>query len=492
MKIKRFEANSMSEALRMIKKEFGEDAVILSAKNNRKSGRLFAGKQAPVVVTAAIDPGASDAPATDEATEAQSMADHFEPSAPVQQTKKQENIGRILEGYTPITRTGLQKLQPKLVSMVSKTATYHPSEDDCGRALETLQEKLATQQGLNQTLSTEIADRIMKLVDTSDSDLDDSEMVTVLSHIITAKNWVAPIKPLVRNTQRIVVMVGPSGAGKTTTVAKIAAHTLINDNGDVAVISLDDQRIAGTTELERYAQILNFSFAAAAQPQDVAAALERASEQGLIVIDTPGIGLDDPDRMERLGQILDTLDQPEVHLLINAGAREQVMARTIDFFMPLGVNRLLPTHLDWAERLGPFLNQLAKFRVPVAYLCTGTQIPEAIIKATATQIAAMLLSVDVDSEDIASHIEAEEITVVQRRSGERSSEQYVANCNSDIFHHQSCKSVTRISKSNVVNFQNPDEAMGRGFKPCRMCCMDLLTPKPIDRSARSRYADIRN
>lgn len=488
MKIKRFEAQSMSEALRMIKKEFGEEAVILSAKNNRKGGRLFAGKSAKVVVTAAIDRNAVAGAENEKIEETSPMTDEFEPKTPAQGRGVSEHLGRLLEGYTPITRTGMQKLQPKLVNIVSRVQSHHHDEHDTSASqLADLQQSL-TEQGLNQSLAAELANRMVDLA--GDDTLDDKEKVSVLSQIITAKNWVAPIKPLARSLQRIVVMVGPCGAGKTSAVAKLAAHALIGGQHDMAVISLDDQRVAGTTELERYAQIMSFPFEAVTRRQQFSKAMERFSDCGLILIDTPGIGQEELERMERVGQMLDMLENPEVHLLVNAAIREQVMARTIEFFLPLGVNRLMPTHLDWAERLGPFVNQLTKFRMPVSYLSTGTQVPEGIRLAAAGEMAAMLLSIDGNAHRGEGFEEA--ITVVKRRPNDSATGRYVANSNSDIFHHLTCKSASRISRGNAVNFKDPGEAMDQGFKPCRMCCMDLLTPKPIDRLARTRYAGTRN
>ncbi|NNK00854.1 MAG: hypothetical protein HKP58_10625 [Desulfatitalea sp.] len=162
------------------------------------------------------------------------------------------------------------------------------------------------------------------------------------------------------------------------------------------------------------------------------------------------------------------------------------MVRTIDFFMPLAINRLLPTHLDWTERFGPLINQVAKYRLPIGYLSTGAAVPEALQLATSKQIAALLLAVetarDGGNENLGS------VTVVQQGPETTAAIQYVANCNSDIFHHNECKSVARISMDNAVMFKDPTEAMDQGFKPCRMCCMALLTPKPIERSARSRFA----
>jgi flagellar biosynthesis protein FlhF len=172
-------------------------------------------------------------------------------------------------------------------------------------------------------------------------------------------------------------------------------------------------------------------------------------------------------------------------LLIHAGAREQVMARTVDYYKPLNISRMLPTHVDWCRQLGPFLNLTARHPWPIAYLGTGPQVPEDLQLLTARQLAAMMVGRPAGPESQA-------VEDLPGMSQSAPSGQYVANRNSDIFHDRSCKYVQRMNDDNMLIFKDSADAIDQGFIACRLCCMAHLVPKPIDRPAHPRFAGSRN
>ena len=486
MKIKRFEASNMAEALRMVKKEFGEDAVILSAKTLEKSPRLFGGQSGgQVVVTAAIDVNSPERDTAVTFTPSGQAAMAKANGERASEQKPPYGISRILQHFTPITRTGQKKLQPKVIRLMNEaqdearlTATF-PQERPVSERLR--------EQGLSGVICDELVDQLNHLM--PDADSSDMALLSNLSQIIEARGWVAPAVPNHRNESRIVVLAGPHGVGKTTTAAKLAAHSVLNAGDSVALLSLDDQRVAGTTELQRYAGIMGVHFESAGNPEQVRAALERMKEARLIVVDTPGLGPNDACGKANLSRLLDHLGDAEIHLLIHAGAQEQVMSGTIQHYKSLKIKRLLPTHVDWCRHFGPFINQLRRHHWPISYMGIGAQVPEGLRLLTSKHLAAMLLGLSVQTE-------AEEIrtpvTVVGRPTKNADAGRYVANRNSDIFHEASCKSVSRINNDNAIIFRDPSDALSQGFKPCRMCCIAHFAPKPIDRRENRHFAGSRN
>jgi hypothetical protein len=152
---------------------------------------------------------------------------------------------------------------------------------------------------------------------------------------------------------------------------------------------------------------------------------------------------------------------------------------------------VLPTHLDWTDRIGPFINQISRHRLSMSYMGSGVRVPEDLHAATDRDLAMRLLALEsLQDQDPQ---EGPGVTVVQRRAPvSHAGPQYVANRNSDIFHQTDCKSVQRISEANALLFQDSNEALAQGFKPCRMCCSEHIVLKPIDRLARTRYAGSRN
>ena len=485
MKIKRFEAPSMSDALRMIKKEFGEEAVILSAKNLSKTSRLFGKRDgAKVIVTAAIDEELREQESS-ESVEGKlwNLPDFSSESASSSRDIVEER-STILDRYTPITRTGQQKLRPKLVRLKSEARRL---ENPVVESNPISIYPLLREQGLNEEVAAELATIASKTMSPADGEQDS---VDALTQAIQTKEWIVPGSALRQKERSIIVLVGPNGSGKTATAAKLAARALLDEQRTVGIISLDNQRVAGTDELSRFAGIMGLNFETATEPQQLSDVMGRMAEAELIVIDTPGIGYGDHEGRQFLEEMIGVISAPEVHLLLNASSQEKAVSKMIRFFRSVGVNRVLPTHLDWADQIGPFVNQMSQHRLPMSYLGTGARIPEDLCIATSRILAMRLLSIEATDEVMTDGQDA--ITVVKRRSeGNEGAQQFVANQNSDIFHRIDCKAVKRINNTNALVFNDSNEALAQGFKPCRMCCSEHIVLKPIDRLARTRYAGSR-
>jgi flagellar biosynthesis protein FlhF len=478
MKIKRFEASSMSEALRMIKKDFGEEAVILSAKSMKKSSRLLGGKRAKqVIVTAAID--ASPAPC------GKADADNFKSgigkptTAAANHDEGSSKAVSFLERFKPITRTGQRKLQPKLVRMLKQDQTQPQATDP---ALD----QILISQGVDEHLAADLHQKTMALTNKALHVKD--ELHTALSQVITASNVVGPHSPATMDTRRIMVLVGAAGVGKTTTVAKFAAKQAMQFGREsVALLTLDDQRIAGQAELERYAHILGIELRRAYHVDDIGRELESLGHR-LVVVDTPGMAARDHAQLEQLRRLIKAISNASVYLVLNADADNAAIDKAVRFFKPLGPDRAIFTKVDWASRYGCLINVPLKHDMPISHLCDSQKVPEGIHVATAEKIAAMVLPQKGESDG---QQEDEPVADVVRRSEDKQmGTYYVANRNSDIFHHKSCKSVKRINRDNMVVFQDPADAMSQQFKPCRMCCSELIISKPVQRLARN-YASYR-
>lgn len=487
MKIKRFEAATMAEALRMVKKAFGEEAVILSAKTTGKAGRIFgARRKGQVVVTAAIDHAAVvDSAAV--GVDASGQAEIFARSTPAETgAKTAEGIGHFLHRYSPITRTGQQKLKPKFVRLMS--AGKNPqAEDDRPETGPSLYERLRAN-GLGRDLAAELAEQAEGL-GASESE-DENEPIAALAPIIEARGWVAPVRPPAKRSPHVVVLVGPDGVGKTATAAKILGRAIMQGMKRLGVISLDDRRIAGTVELERFSALMGLRLVTARDADQLSAALEQMNDTRLVVVDTPGLGPQNEDHRHGLCDMIRRMDDPEVHLLLNATARERELAGMIAFFRPLGLTRVLPTHVDWCGQLGPFINQLDQCRLPASYMAAGTAVPEGLRIVTAQDMAAMLLSNTLPENN--GQARPDSVTAIRHRAAISPDGSYVANRNSDIFHDHTCNAVKRINDDNILIFRDAADAMEQGFKPCRMCCIDLLVPKPLNRPVQRQYAGIRN
>ena len=312
MKIKRFEAVSMSEALRKIKKEFGEEAVILSAKTMKKSSLLSKNPKGRVVVTAAVD----KTPAT---AAAQSYETAVTPNIDADADEKGRasefsNGINILKRFNPITPTGQKKVKPKIVQLMNASQALPVANE--------LRDLLMSS-GMRESIADDLSEKAAALLPTENATPQD--YVGSLAQVMEATGWVGGIKPKSRSKQRIMVMLGPSGVGKTSAVAKLCARHIMQHQESVALISFDNQRVAGTAELERYARILGVPIRMIFDLEDVPAVMEQMAAYELLIVDTPGFESEDRILCEQLRRLLNAMGDPERYLLIGADAQESVM-----------------------------------------------------------------------------------------------------------------------------------------------------------------------
>ncbi len=476
MKIKRFEAPTMAEALREIEKEFGEEAVILSAKSQKKSKRFLGKKEATqVVVTAAIDKGHDPVPATALSTGSSDQStDVPDGASPINRETFPKNS--IFKQFKPITKTGQKILKPKFV----QPADEPESVSTRSRFYQRLMEK-----GLNKSMAAEWDQQLQDLLQTDEVDRS-ADAVQALSQAMQAKRLVGTNCHFKASHQKCTIMIGPSGAGKTSAVAKMAAKQVIAHPESVAVMSLDNQRVAGSAELERFAPILGVPFKKAFNPEDVMSALSEWDGFSHIVVDTPAISLEDPLQREKLRRLLEPFGDAEHVLVLNGAVQEKTMARMIQYFKPLDIHSLCFTSLDWCVDIGSLINQCEKHKLPIGFISDSPRVGEALKTATVELLAELLMG-DVSTSV---SLDARPVTVVSR-SKSLPDRYYVANRNSDIFHFHECKSVKRINTHNMIVFKDSTEAMGQQFKPCRMCCSEFIVPQTFNRLARgyagSRY-----
>jgi flagellar biosynthesis protein FlhF len=475
MKIKRFEATSMSEALRQIKKEFGDEAVILSAKTHKK-GKRFLGKHAAqkVVVTAAVDQ-------KPEVTQSknQLFGNRDQPSEKRTGAYGAKDSGDsasgILTRFNPITKTGRMLLKPIIAERMTETMQQKNIDDDV---------QVLKDAGLDQKLAVQWDEQIRGLL--PEEGIGPQDIRQALSQVIQAQKIVGTLYRGKRSKQKQVVVIGPAGVGKTCAVAKMAARQALQNPDTVAMMSFDNQRVAGVTELERLSKIMRVSFKTAFTIDALKEAIVELDEYPLVLVDTPGISPDSRTQREELRRLLAFFDNAETILLLNAALQEHAMDQMIQFFKAFNIHSLLFTGLDWAMNVGTMINVSERHKLPIGYLSHSPKIPDGLKVSTADLLAMLLFPKDRPDEEE----DRQPVTLLHADRSE-SSPHYVANRNSDIFHLHTCKSVKRINADNMIVFKDPVEAMGQQFKPCRVCSSAFIAPKPKDRPARgyagSRY-----
>lgn len=197
----------------------------------------------------------------------------------------------------------------------------------------------------------------------------------------------------VRNTGKpsIVALIGPTGVGKTTTIAKLAANFCLREGRKVGLITLDTYRIAAIDQLKTYAQIIDVPLEVAMSPEQLREAVGQMADRDIILIDTAGRGQRDASKINDLRAFFTAVKPDEVHLVLSATCGEGVLSETIQRFSEVGVDRVIFTKLDEAVGFGVILNCLQKVKAQLSYVTTGQDVPSDIEVGEGRAIAGLIL-----------------------------------------------------------------------------------------------------
>jgi flagellar biosynthesis protein FlhF len=190
----------------------------------------------------------------------------------------------------------------------------------------------------------------------------------------------------------IVALLGPTGVGKTTTTAKLAAHHRLQKQKRVGLITMDTTRVGGSEQLQAYANIIDVPCVVAQTPHDVTEAIASYAAYDLVLIDTPGRAASDGAGLADLKALLDAARPHETHLLVSATTRRIDLWETARGFQPLSPGHIAFTKLDETTAFGDILNFAHHTQLPLSYFSTGQTVPDAIEVAAADRLARLLVS----------------------------------------------------------------------------------------------------
>jgi len=188
-----------------------------------------------------------------------------------------------------------------------------------------------------------------------------------------------------------LALVGPTGVGKTTTVAKLAATFKLRQGKRVGLVTSDTYRIAAVDQLRTYAEIIGLPLKVAMSPSDMAAGCQSLCDCDIILIDTAGRSPRDPGRIDELRQFIAAARPHQTHLVLSSVASESVMLEAANRFLPMSPDRVIFTKLDEAVKLGVLITVARRISLPLSYLTTGQEVPDHIEPGRAERLAELLL-----------------------------------------------------------------------------------------------------
>jgi len=452
MQIKRFEAKDMTTALRLIKKELGPEAVILSARSLKVENRILGSiKTAGVEVTAATDSYPLSGP---------SNSDPYANERPVGD--------RRAEFTRPRKKIFMNAVQNKLKSitqgrqLADSGKDRHMQNDD---ALAGIFQHLLSQ-GVKRNVANELVEAVKKEFKANRSDFKDT-LISKITAVLKEKRD-TPRRPLRSKSEpKVLAFIGPTGVGKTTAIAKLAARHFIQRNKKVALITVDSYRIAAAEELKVYGKAIGIPVKTASTPSALTAAINEYGHYDFILVDTPGINAENPREIDDLNSYLEAIRSVEIHLLLSAGAKETDLFNTIERLSAINIHCLIFTKLDESTTFGNLVNLLVEIQLPLSFFTSGRQVPDSIASGSEEEIVKCLLAGYL--KDLRFSNSGTPHQMHRNISNDSAADEFVANKNSDVFHSPDCKWTQKIKSKNMITFSSVQNARAQRFVPCRDC-----------------------
>jgi flagellar biosynthesis protein FlhF len=190
---------------------------------------------------------------------------------------------------------------------------------------------------------------------------------------------------------RTIALVGPTGVGKTTTIAKLAATYKLKQNLRVGLITMDTYRIAAVDQLRTYAGIIGVPLQVALSPNDLKTSLHACADCDVVLLDTAGRSPRNDQKLEELSVFLRSAQPHEVHLVLSSTCTQSVLMDAVERFSKIRTDRIIFTKLDEAVTFGVLLNVARKVNKRLSYLTTGQDVPHQIEPGRPERLAELVV-----------------------------------------------------------------------------------------------------
>lgn len=218
-------------------------------------------------------------------------------------------------------------------------------------------------------------------------------MATLSGLVETDIKCANPIRAMA-GRRKVVALVGPTGVGKTTTIAKLAANFRLRDGIRMGLVTVDTYRIAAVEQLRTYAEIIDLPMKVVTSPQDMRRALDDLTGLDLVLIDTAGRSPRDDLKIQELKSLLGEASVDEVHLVMSLTASVRSIQMTAEQFKAVNPTAMVLTKLDEAAGMGSLLSVSRQVQLPISYVTTGQDVPDDIEPANASRLTRLVLGED--------------------------------------------------------------------------------------------------
>ncbi|GFZ30951.1 flagellar biosynthesis regulator FlhF [Clostridium zeae] len=402
MIIKRYMVKNMNEAMTRIRYELGKDAVIISQRKVKKPGFIGIFSPKMIEVTAAVE-NASKKDGADNRKKEDTLEDSIESikklmNDQISSTKNGANyktdreddgnftssasskrlINETLkDSYSPNnTQDYIVKEMREMKSLISKVIS---GEDAKEKPYENIRKSL-----INNDIEENLAETLIKDIPLS-AEHDEQALENVIEKRIKVENV---------DLNGPVVLVGPTGVGKTTTIAKLAGRMALIEKKKVGLITVDTYRIGAVDQLKTYAEIMNLEFKVVITIKEMEEAVNSMKDCDVILIDTTGRSSKNSMQISELRAFVQKVNSDNIHLVISATTKNRDIKSIVEGFKILNYNHVIITKLDETSVYGSILNILQLADKPISFMTTGQTVPDDITIFTKEQIAKLIMGED--------------------------------------------------------------------------------------------------
>ena len=392
MIIKKFQANTETEAIMLAKEELGKDAIVMNIKTISPKGIYKLFRKPLVEITAAVDDNIiykNDRPKVAPIT----------PATPQRKPQMPDIIYENERKDTSSEPSAIEQKLNNLQSMLEKQMNEKEATEKVDiKVIEASKNLACIQLIYNQLIFNEVDEKYANQIITEIEGTlkKEASMDNILAGIyqkIILKLGQPKTIELKGKKPKFVFFIGPTGVGKTTTIAKIASKFKMNEKAKVAFITADTYRIAAVEQLRTYANILSIPLKVIYSEEELKQAREEYSDFDIVFVDTAGRSHRNKEQRDDIEKLINTIpeDERETYLVLSATTKYRDLIKTTEAYSEIVNYSLIFTKIDETSCIGNLLNIRMLTNAPLSYATFGQNVPDDIARIDAQSIAKQLL-----------------------------------------------------------------------------------------------------
>ncbi|NOH16364.1 flagellar biosynthesis protein FlhF [Clostridium cochlearium] len=374
MIIKKYVVNNMNEAMTRIRYEMGQDAVIISQRKVKRPGISGFFRKKVLEVTAAAESSNSKR----ELENYNAVKQLLENSIDRKKEEPAENNLDNSNGNKEILKE-IEEMKNVVTSFIDNA--YKGNVEEEKEEIKEIKSLLK-----DNDVSEDIVEKILK----------------VLNGLENKEQLMEKTKEFIENTVKVssedlkgaVVLVGPTGVGKTTTIAKLAGRLSLVEKKKVGLITVDTYRIGAVDQLKTYADIMGIPFKVVFSINDMEEAIENMKNCEVVLVDTTGRSSKNVMQISELRAFIEKVNSDNIHLVISSTTKNRDIDNIVEGYKTLGYNNVIITKLDETTTYGSILNIVNSTKKPISFITTGQNVPDDIRLITPKEISSLILGED--------------------------------------------------------------------------------------------------